>query len=206
MRKEIPWEYTQNPTLRVWRWLTPHFDAIVRSDGNRFVYSVTDRTRGMRLPLVNDYATSFKDAEESVLEVVGKAYPPGAGYRDYAGELATTFAIATGERIDFGPLEGTRVTLVVNMDNGEQKSITGPLNVSHYKILIRDEAGDRYTIPSQRIASVQSDEKRRPDRVPHGQSRTVPGSVKEGCTGQPSFSAGKVDHPASVPWCPVHRV
>lgn len=210
MRKEVPWEYSEH-MIKMWRWLTPHFDAQVKSDaeGIRFIYSVTDLTRGKRVPLVNDFAQSFPSAEQKILEFIGKSYPPAAGYRPYAGNLATTFLIGTGESIDFGPHEGSRVIITVKTPEGKQ-TITGSLQVKNHDVEILTENRSTVVIPPVLITSVRheySNDSGKPTEAKRqSNNRIVPGKHQTGCTGKPGFFDNTVEHSPTAPWCPVHRV
>lgn len=209
MRRSIPWEYT-NGQIKVWRWLTKHFDAQIRTDADaiRFVYVVTDLTRGRRVPLANEFAMSFEDAEHSVAELVGKSYPVGAGYRPFAGDLATTFKISTGEEVDFGPFEGSQVQLTARTRQGV-KVFDGTLQIRNYDIEILDNNGATAIIPPVLVQSVTADRVQRTERLsttPGSVNRSVRGKYTTGCTGSPGFFDDTVDHSPAAAWCPLHGV
>lgn len=206
--KEIPWEYLNTPLSKLWRWLTKDFDAHVKSDGNFFVITVSDLTRGRRVPVYNEMATDFTQASNQVLEFVGKSYPASLGYKKWAGELATTFAISTHERINFAPLEGQHVELYTIGQLGEDK-FEGSLAVVNHRIELRQDNGKVVSIPPALIVSIDGNaaNKYRASLAPTiNVPRIVPGKPSPGCTGVAGFLPGTVDHPRSSTWCPVHKV
>lgn len=230
--KQIPWEYTSTMEYQIWKWVTEHFTAMIRTTVNpeadalaqkefqtlsgesssprRGMYSsvITDVTRGRKQIILNEIAFSFDDAAKQILETVGKAYPVTTNYREYAGDLATTFTIADGRRINFGPLEGTKVVLTVNTEHGPKK-ITGSLLVKNYKIEIVVESGGKAVIPPFVITEVDTNGKKRLEDLIMSESqhdRTVKGVTSMGCTGKAGYFEGTVDHPFDSRWCPVHNV
>lgn len=230
--KQIPWDYTSTMEYQIWKWVTEHFTATIRTTVNpevdaltqkefqtlsgessgyrRGVYSsvITDVTRGRKQIILNEIAFSFDDAVKQILETVGKAYPATTNYREYAGDLATTFTIADGRRVNFGPLEGTKVVLTVNTEQGPKK-IAGSLLVKNYKIEIVVESGGKAVIPPFVITDVDTDGKKQLKDLIVKESRrgrTVKGVMSMGCTGKSGYFEGTVDHPFGSRWCPVHNV
>jgi hypothetical protein len=211
MKKKAPWVYATSSVLQMWQWKSDHFDAQIKSDGNRFIYSLTDTSQNVRHTIESNMAMDFRNAENRILELISKSYPIHLGYREYAGELATTFRINSGEDVDFGPLEGERVIVKVKTPKGEQ-TVIGPLQVMYHKVnIIADGSGDTVEIPPVLILSVRPEFAKATDKAPTSKgtasrSRTVQGPFTRGCTGKVGYQAGTVEHPTRSSWCPIHKV
>lgn len=207
MKKRVPWEYEESPLARLWRWKTAHFDAQIQSDGTRFSYNVADLTQGRRIPLQSSMTIDFESCEREILELIGKSYPLTLGYREYAGELATTFRINDGSTFNFGPFEGSRVVMKVKMEHGDEV-LTGPIQVRNHDIEMISDSSGTIRIPPVFILSVTAEFSggTKSDSNATRRTRTVSGEARRGCTGKPGFKSGTVEHPPRAPWCPVHRV
>lgn len=207
--KTIPWSYQESPFAKTWTWTTPHFEAKVRSDGSRYVWTVSDTSQDRPIPLGSGPETSFTAAEDEVRELVGKSYPTRLGYRAYAGALATTFRIYTGEVIDFGPLESSKVIMTVKTKEGGERILTGALRVVHHELHLVGDAGT-YRVSPSFIVKVKK-EFGGSASVVHkakkiGKSgRLYQGEVSPGCTGVLGYDPGTVDHPPRAPHCPIHE-
>lgn len=209
-KKAVPWDFSSTPSMtKLWRWKTEHFDAIIRSDGGKqHNIVITNLASGKPVPVFNDIELSFKDAERAVLEFVGKAYPRKFGYVSYAGDLATTFSIATNEVVNFSLLEGNQVILEVNTPRGVMH-LEGNLAVVGHNIELYMEDGRTATIPPNTILAISGaayDLNRDRMAVRGARQRLTEGRVTGGCTGVPGFRAGTVIHDSDAPFCPVHRV
>lgn len=203
--KSVPWEYFHSQSITSWTWRTPHFEAIIRSDGARYTYNLVDLSSGGRRPASDGYGFSFEEVEAYVLEFIGKAYPLSLGYRAYAGEHATTFSIYTAEKVDFGPMEGMPVRLKVKTKGGAIRDFTGLLQLDHFNILLTTHTGTKIKIPPSFIVEVISESTKRGIQKAGG-GRTVQGEAIRGCTGTPGFTPGVVDHGPNSPWCPIHQI
>ena len=109
-------------------------------DGRRIIRSyawdLSDLIRtnqGLPRLLVEGTSPPFEEAEELVREHVGKCYDPRLGYRRFAGSLAFTFTLSTGERVDVAEYIGTRCAVTVLMPDRSERTVTGDFDVSHYK-------------------------------------------------------------------------
>lgn len=215
--ESIPWRLGESTDISLWVWETEHFRAKIQTDGHRvnFIWNIEDYTQGHPSPLDNGYSGSFRESEEQVKEVIGKSYPPSLGYQEFAGRYATTFKIFSGEALDFGPLQATKVTLLVRVadDHGgiKEKRLIGKLGVEHYTIRLTPERGNSMLVPPSRIISVRQDVggyvKPVKEENSLGKSlRMFKGVVGHGCTGKPGFMDGTVEHPRNSARCPIHEV
>ncbi len=225
----VPWIYSDTPGILMWTWLTEHFIAKITgaevhgSDhegtaGQRTIRSysweLADLMRthqDMPRVLIEGMAASFEDADALIREHVGKCYDVRLGYGRFAGTLANTFILATGETLDTTPLLGTRCTITVLLPGGGSQQVQGDLSLEHYKWRVRD--GDQILeITPEHVSSVvnKSEAASRAAKVVHldtysGIARIYRDERKTGCTGTPGFMVGTVDH-AGAPRCPVHEV
>jgi hypothetical protein len=223
----IPWTYSDQPGILLWVWRTPHFIARIQGtevaneddpSGRRIIRSyswdISDLMRtqqGMPRQLVDGTCSRFEEAEALVREHVGKLYDPRLGYRAFAGPLAFTFTLSTGERVDVTEYIGTRCAVSVLMPDGGTRTVTGDLDVSHYTW--------RLTTPEQLLEIVpehvvritnRSETAERATAATRADSYSGIGRIyneepRRGCTGRPGFQVGTVDH-AGAPRCPIHEV
>lgn len=200
----MPWRYQEGGHLKAWYWKTDHFEADIHSDGSSFAYRIRDSSSGHKRTIEEGRTTEFKKAQNKIVEVVAKSYPLKYGYRDYAGALATTFRISSGEPFDFGPYEGSRVILKV-LNQGKEQSFTGAISVENYRIKITGDNNKSFQIPPHMIISVNP-EYGTVKRSAGVKTRTVEGRYFQGCTGKMGYRAGTVDHPANVEFCPIHHI
>lgn len=221
MQKEaeaIPWRLSSESTrVPIWVWETDHFSAIIQTDEHRmkFMWDVKDYATGHPSILAEGITGSFRDSEDYVKEIIGKSYKPNLGYLKYAGAQATTFRIFNDDRIDFGPLVSSNVTLLVRtVDHNQRvkdKRYIGRLGIEHYNIKISPEHGDTIIIPPSRIISVTREfggpiEPVKKEDVLGKSLRIYEGTVKQGCTGKPGFMQNTVEHGLKAPKCPIHEV
>lgn len=212
----IPWRLGESTEISLWVWETEHFISKIQTDSNRvnFLWDVVDLTQGRTISLADGFTGSFRDSEEFVREIVGKSYPPALGYLKYAGRFATTFRIFTGDKIDFGSMQASKVILTVRVadNNGKikDKRIVGRLGIDHYSIRVTPEHGNSVLIPPTRIVSVKQefggDAKPVKNEDTLGKSlRIYPGEMKQGCTGKAGFMPNTVEHPHRAARCPIHE-
>jgi hypothetical protein len=227
LAESIPWTFTDAPGILLWTWVTEHFSARITGtevanddqvEGRRIIRSyswdVSDLMRtnqGLPRLLVEGASPTFEEAEALVREHVGKLYDPRLGYRRYAGPLAFTFTLSTGERLDVSEYVGTRCTVTVLMPDRSQRSVTGDLDVQHYKWRLSTPEQVLEIVPEHvmRISN-RSEAAERATAITRNDTYSGIGRLynedpRRGCTGRPGFTVGTVDH-AGAPRCPVHEV
>lgn len=221
----IPWAFTDTPGLLQWSWVTEHFVARVngtevdaehvdRRQVRTYAWEISDLVRkqqGVPRLLVQGIATSFDEAEGLVREHIGKMYDPRLGYRRYSGELAFTFTLSTGQRIDVSEYIGTRCSITVLMPDRTERTVSGDLDVVHYKWRLSSPEQVLDVLPDHvlRITN-RSEVAERATEITRNQTYSGIGRIYEedprpGCTGRPGFTPGTVDH-AGAPRCPIHEV
>lgn len=227
LAEPIPWTYSDQPGILLWTWQTPHFVARITGtevaneddpSGRRIIRSyawdVADLMRthqGLPRMLVDGTCTSFEDAESLVREHVGKLYDPRLGYRKFAGPLAFTFSLSTGERVDVSEYLGTPCAVTVLMPNGASRTVTGELDVVHYKWRLTTTEQILEIVPEHVVKITnRSEMAERATAVTRASTYSGIGRIyneepRRGCTGRPGFTLGTVDH-AGAPRCPIHEV
>ena len=222
----IPWHFTDEPGVLLWTWTAPHFVARIRgqevagpdSDPDRrlvrsFQWDLADlvhRHQGLPRMLVEGAAASFDEAEDYVREHVGKAYDPSLGYRRYAGALAYTFTLSTGERIDVRPFIGTPCVVTVLLPDRTHQTVAGDFSVHHYQWRLTTSSHEIDIIPDHVVSltnrSAAADRAAEVTRLSTytGIGRIYREDPRPGCTGRPGFEVGTVDH-AGSPRCPLHE-
>lgn len=207
-QRAIPWAFLNHDVMKMWVWRTDHFEVRVSAGFNSFNWVITDF---MQSPdgrfLVEGVTRDFHEAEEQVRETIGKSYPAKCGYGEYAGALAHTFTIATGQRIDFSQFLGHRTIVTVRMPDGREKSFAGSVRAVHYEVHVTPESGTAVSIQPAHIIKVKT-ESGRPTRTAAdsthtGVGRIYTGAVVRGCTGRSGFLPQTVDHVGGT--CPVHE-
>ena len=208
----IPWNYqhaTEAGQFNIWEWTTDHFTAKILEDGNRYVFSVVDVTQDYDNELVSSTCAKLEEAVNYIREAVSKSYPPTAGYLKFGGILAHSFYIADGTFRNFGPAIGMQVSLFAKQD-GKVKKFNGRLDVLGKRIILHQPDGKAFKVPPNLISDVRaySGEKINLEEVDLNKkkSRTIKGKFESGCSGHIGFMAGTVEHPASAPFCTVHRI
>lgn len=227
LAEPVPWTFTDSPGILLWTWITDHFVARITGteveneddpDGRRIIRSyhwdLSDKIRtnqGLPRLLIDGSAPSFEEAESLVREHVGKCYDPRLGYRKFAGPLAFTFALSTGERLDVTQYIGTRCAVTVLMPDATEKTVTGDFDVANYKWRLTSPEHVLEIIPEHvvRITN-RSEAAERATAITRNDSYSGIGRIyteepKPGCTGVPGFMMGTVDH-AGAPRCPIHEV
>jgi hypothetical protein len=208
-------------------WVTEHFVARVSGtevsddaspEGRRiirsFAWEVSDLVKtnqGLPRLLVEGNAGSFEDAELLIREHVGKLYDPRLGYRKFAGPLAFTFVISTGEALDVSNYIGTKCSVTVLMSDGTERTVMGDLQVRNYKWRLVS-ADQVLEITPEHVVRVtnRSEAAERATAITHGDYYSGIGRIyrqepRPGCTGRPGFTVGTVDH-AGSPRCPLHEI
>jgi hypothetical protein len=222
----IPWTFTDSPGVLLWTWVTEHFvvrisgtevEAEEDPDGRRrirsYSWDVSDLIRpsqGLPRLLVEGASASFEDAEQSVRQHVGKCYDPRLGYRRFAGPLAFTFILSTGESIDVSEYIGTRCAVTVLMPDGTHRTVAGDLDVAHYKWRLTSAEQVIEVVPEHVLRLTnRSEAAERATAVTRVDSYSGIGRIysedpRAGCTGRAGFMMGTVDH-AGAPRCPLHE-
>jgi len=233
LAENIPWAYTDQQGVLMWTWVTEHFvariagaevsgpeeatETLTAGAGRRYVRSyhwdIADRMRtheGVPRMLVEGGTSDFASAEKLVREHVGKLYDPRLGYRRFAGNLAFTFQISTGDLVDVSSMVGTLCTVSVLMPDGTQQTAVGTLEVSGYRWHVK--RGDSITkILPEHVLSItnRSEVAERAHRAARkdlyaGVGRIYRDEPVPGCSGVAGFAPLMVDH-AGAPRCPIHE-
>jgi hypothetical protein len=206
----IPWRYVDLDLLEVWVWETGHFEVKVTAEPNSFAWEVGDlvvSNDGQPRWLTGGRVVDFAAAEDAVREVIGKSYPVRYGYGRFAGHLATTFVVASGQRMDLGPFHGTRALVTVRMPGGADQTFLGQCAVLHYELLLTPDTGHQVKIqPSYIVAVTGENGAKGPASSGStftGVGRIYKGRIVHGCTGTPGFLPDTIEH-AGGP-CQVHE-
>lgn len=205
----IPWRYVDLDLIEVWLWETPHFEAKVTAEPHSFAWEVGDLVvpdLGHPRWLTGGRTPDFAGAEAAIRETIGKSYPVGAGYRPYAGHLATTFAVAGGRRLDFGPFHGTRALITVRMPGGEDQSFLGQCTISHHELLLALDTGQQVRIQPSYVVDVTGENGATASTTGSsyaGVGRMYRGRMVHGCTGAPGFLPDTIEHSGAR--CQVHE-
>lgn len=215
--EDVPWQFDQTNLFESWTWDTQHFKATIFSEGKEsiiFNWRVEDYTRTRSgKELASGQTMDYSDAKDAVLEVVGKSYPPTLQYKRFAGSLATSFLIGTGEYIDFGEFESHKVNLHCkeNVNDPTMKIFSGTLECVHHKIHITTDSGQVIKIPPRLIFEVRgefsstpikgkTDTEKRNERA-----RIYEGKWSQGCTGHAGYMPNTVEHNPTDLLCPIHE-
>lgn len=218
IRKPVPWVYTDGNMVKFWNWKTPEFEVKVFAEGRTgartsFGWKITDLSRGREIPFDSSVATTFQEAVDTILEIIGKSYPRKLGYLAYAGELATTFQIGTGQKIDFASFSGENVIVKIVADDGAETILVGVLQVENYLIKIRSDDNVVTSFPPARIKDVQKQfggvsltNREPPKAVGTKLKRVFQTEYTRGCTGRPGFLPRTVMHGPADEYCSIHKV
>lgn len=205
--RAIPWHFIDHDLMKVWLWRSEHFEARVTADINSFSWDITDLVASREgIFLTEGRSQDFNTAENEVREAIGKSYPTKYGYGVYAGALATTFAIATGERLDFGLFAGGRAVVTVRLPTGRDQSFVGSIRVHHYEIWLTPDTGSTVRIQPAHIVKVTGEGggvHAEAKTSWTGMGRVYRGNIPRGCNGKPGFMPDTVDHSGDV--CAVHE-
>ena len=225
----VPWTYTDAPGILQWTWMTDHFVARISGSevddeptselgGRRMIraysWDVSDLVRlqqGVPRLLIEGTSDSFEDAESHIREHVGKSFDSRLGYMRFAGSLAFTFTLSTGEVVDVSDLVGTTCAVSVLQPDGSERTVFGDLSVHHYKWIIQAPGQTLEIIPEHvvRLTNRTAVAERasaiaRPNNY-SGIGRIYNEDPRRGCTGRPGFHVKTVDH-AGASRCPIHEV
>lgn len=210
-RKPVPWLFVDSPLLKAWTWSTEHFEAKIFSMGtqNGYAWKVVDSSGSRAVTLGAGEAQRFNQAEDELLELIGKSYPITLGYQSYAGDLATTFVLRSGRKVDLAPYVGTDV--IVDVFNKEDPStpitLVGVFSIKNYKVHIRTDRSSVSAVPPEFIINIRRefDPTKMQDKVERqGSRRVFQQEWVKGCTGRPGFLVGTVIHNPTDEFCPIH--
>ncbi len=212
-RRAIPWVFVDSPLLKAWTWTTPHFESKILSMGAKdsYTWKVVDKTGSPSTVIGAGEFNSFTGAEEELLELIGKAYPISLGYQAYAGDLATTFVIRSGKKVDLSAYLGGNVIVdVFDKKNPEfPLTIVGLFSLSNYKVHIKTDRNSISVIPPEFIINIRRefDPSQMKEKVESFGSRRVFNTEwVQGCTGHPGFVVGTVIHNPSDEFCSIHDI
>jgi hypothetical protein len=227
LAEPVPWTFTDSPGVLVWTWLTDHFVARITGtevenaddpEGRRIIrwygWDLSDLIRtnqGVPRLLIEGNATTFEEAEALIREHVGKGYDPRLGYRRFAGPLAFTFTLSTGDRVDVTEYIGTRCAVTVLMPDRSERTVSGDFDVSSYKWRLTSPEEVLEILPEHVVrVTNRSEAAERATAITRNDSYSGIGRIyreeqRPGCTGKPGFMMGTVDH-AGAPRCPIHEV
>jgi hypothetical protein len=136
----IPWSHESSDFGSVWQWETTHFIVVVNGNERSCYFQISDKMSspaGSPKPIADGQAATFQDAELQIRETIGKAYPAKLGYQRIAGPLATSFVIATGNKIDLGEYAGQNVVVTIANRDGSESQYSGIANVLHYHMYLK---------------------------------------------------------------------
>ena len=216
-RKPIPWVHSSNPLVTSWIWETEHFIVTIYAEGltskKMYNWKINDKSQGRPVPFDSAAAESFNASVDGAIEVIGKSYPRDLGYQAYAGELATTFSVADGRRLNFAAVIGDAVILKAHDGQGGEAIITGIFDIQNYDIVVQTGDNSHIVIPPSKIIDIRKEygsmsvldsldvsvKTTKNKRIFHEEWR-------RGCTGKPGFNAGTVMHSPNDPFCPIHNL
>ena len=200
----IPWIHSSSEFGSVWIWETRNFIVTVNGSEQSCYYVITNKSQkeqNMR-PFADGRAGTFQEAEELIRETIGKAYNPNLGYQGYAGYLATTFRISTGQKLDLGQYINKDVEVKVVNSLGKTDSYFGVASVKNYEFMVTKD--NKVTkIPPAYIREVIIPEKIVQKTLPSISYRIFSGHVTQDCNGIIGKMEGTVEHYSGR--CPIHE-
>ena len=207
--RAIPWVFTDAPYLKLWTWRTPHFEARVTADFNSYAWEILDlmaTTDPTGVLLTEGRTGDFATAENEVRETIAKSYPTRLGYQTYAGPLATTFTLATGQRVDLGVFTGVRCIVTVKFPDASLHTYYGDVRIVNYDLRLTQESGQTLAIQPTHITSIIAEAG--PTSINSqssytGLGRIYRGRMMAGCTGKPGYLPDTIDHVGPI--CGIHE-
>lgn len=202
----IPWSHETSDFGSVWVWETPHFVVTVNGDARSCYYQIADKSANPGqppAPLSDGRAATFEQAEQLIRETIGKSYKPTLGYGQYAGPLATTFTIGTGQTVDLGPYANQEVDVTTIGTNGNDVTYRGTAKISHYELLLNTGSVTIRISPTYIRGISLLGRQTKQIATTRPVNRTVQGRVEPGCTGRPGFMPGTVEHTGLI--CRIHE-
>ena len=216
-RKSIPWSHHTNPLVSSWIWETPHFILTIFAEGlsskKMYNWKINDLSQGYSVPFDSAPAESFQASVDAAIEIIAKSYPRELGYQAYAGELATSFIIADGRKLNFASIVGESVILTARTADGEDSIINGLFNIRNYDILIQTGEDTGVIVPPERIVDVKKEFGSMSilDSLANNVKSTRNKRIfyqewTKGCSGRPGFNPGTVEHGPNDPYCSIHNI
>lgn len=209
--RPIPWTFQDSALATIWQWTTPHFQATITAEARAYFWELGDLIApndGQPRFLAESRATDFDTAERDLREMIGKSYPPHLGYGVYVGSLATTFTIATGERIDFGQFTGQPVVVTVRMPSGADQTLVGHASVVHFELVLESANRGAVKVQPSHIVRIVREGGGTASTAASGDylgaGRMYRGQITRTCTGTPGFMPNTIDHTGRP--CPAHEV
>lgn len=202
----IPWDFDKSDIGSHWIWDTPHFVVVVNGDSRSFYYQISDKSANPSGPpqfLADGQAATFEQAERLIRGTIGKAYKPSFGYQHFAGPLATTFPLGTGQQADLGGFIGQNVEVVTLNQDGTEQTYKGIAGVSHYDFVLQMDTVSVRISPTYILSIKVVGSRGGPLAKAPSTTRTFNGRVVPGCTGKPGFLPNTVEHVGAI--CPVHE-
>lgn len=213
----IPWVHNSSPLVTSWVWETSHFILTIFAEGlntkKMYNWKINDKSKGFPIPFDSAPAESFQSAVDTAIEIIAKSYSREYGYQAYAGELATTFTIANGAKLNFAPIVGIMVIVIAKNAAGEETSTTGIFTIQNYDFVIQTTENTGVIIPPERVINISEE---------YGSMNileSLQNSVKtsrnkrifyqewvKGCTGRPGFNANTTEHAPNDPFCSIHNI
>jgi len=155
-RKKVPWRYSENPPFKKWEWKTKDFTVQIVDDGSSmqsFTWNVIDITGDSPRIVKTEQASVLREAQEEMLEYVGKTWDKQLGYTEYAGDLIYTFEISTGKKENLKEYIGEEV-IVTYFDHEGEKQVRGVFGVKHHDVLLKTPGGKVLVVPPTIIKKV----------------------------------------------------
>jgi hypothetical protein len=217
VRQPISWVHRSNPLITSWIWETPHFVLTIFAEGlnvkKMYNWKINDKSKGFPVPFDSAPAESFQASVDAAVEVIAKSYPRELGYQAYAGDLATTFTVGNGRRINFASLIGDMVVLTARNANNEDTLITGIFDIRNYDIVIQTGEATGVVIPPERVMAIHKEfgstnvlDTLASDVKSSRNKRIFHEEWRKGCSGKPGFNAGTVEHAPNDPYCSIHNI
>lgn len=134
LRDTVPWRFRGDGTQSLWSWQTEAFLAVIVLSGGKWMWEVSVNNT---VVLASGECQGFDDGEMSVLETIGKAFPPHAGFAHLTDHAAAHYTFADGKRYDLTDFDGRLV--IVTITTGQQ--VRGVLGIRDWWLHLT--AGER---------------------------------------------------------------
>lgn len=217
-REPIPWVHKINPLVTSWTWETEHFIVVIYAEGlsekKMYHWKISDKSSGQPVPFDSNQEVSFNACVDSVLEVIGKSYNRRLGYLAYAGDLATTFIIHDGRKLDLSPIVGQQVVVtLLDPDTNLEVQINGMFDIENYDAIVKTDEMSEARIAPISIIDIHKEFSSGSvlDSLTNQVKTSRAGRIiyeewKKGCTGRPGFNPGTVEHSPGDKYCPIHNL
>lgn len=137
----VPWQFSQAGEYLQWLWQTRDFDAVVVCNQDRWSWEVKTTAS---VTIGAGPGSDFDTASDLALEVVGKAFPPSAGYERWTSGPARKYELASGARVDLTAGDGKAVQ--VTLTDGQ--IVRGVLHLGDWFLHLVDGGTQRDVHPS----------------------------------------------------------